>query len=265
MNLKTYEAKTFLRPMARGQTRPFLVEAQSCDDDAGDVFLVVKPRAGYANRPDAIYKEIFSTLLAGKLGVLTPTPAIVNLPEGLEFGAEDYPESKKMIQNSIGLNYATIFLGSGWKTWTNGANPQSLSQSSIQSSFCLDALVQNSDRKLDNPNLMWKGDQLVTLDFDRSYEYGNYSLQQIMVMLDVKQHALHSSLNVPRDELIGQELWNAWEEWRLENPTSKLFDNNLASTPLHNITESDLSNMLNYIRDFDSDPEKLFGYLTALI
>ena len=117
--LDTYEAITFHKRMARGMTKPFLVSA--VPDNSGDlVDLVVKPRAGYAGRQDAIYKEIFSTILAKELGVLTPTPVIVNLPEGLEFGAEDYPDSKAMIEQSYGLNYATVFLGNDWKTWTNG-------------------------------------------------------------------------------------------------------------------------------------------------
>ena len=48
--LKRYEAVTFRRPMQRGLTRPFLVSA--LPEEGGDAIdLVVKPRAGYGDRP----------------------------------------------------------------------------------------------------------------------------------------------------------------------------------------------------------------------
>lgn len=261
--LEKYEAVTFRKPMARGITKPFLVSA--VPESGGEtVDLVVKPRAGYADRQDAIYKEIFSTVLARKLGVFTPTSVIVNLPNGLEFGAEDYPESKAMIEQSYGLNYATVFLGSDWKTWTNGANPGSLRQEFIQSSFCFDALVQNADRKADNPNLMWKGDQLATLDFDRAFSYGGKQIKEVIPMLQVEQHVLCPQVKAVEGKLIGADLWDAWEEWHYSNSVESIVPNELLGDALKNIEDSDLSNMLRYLKEFKRSPETFFGYLTHL-
>jgi hypothetical protein len=261
--LEKYEALTFRMPMARGMTKPFLVSA--VPEGGGEaVDLVVKPRAGYADRQDAIYKEIFSAILARELGVFTPTSVIVNLPEGLEFGAEDYPDSKAMIEQSYGLNYATVFLGSDWKTWTNGANPSSLRQDSIQSSFCFDALVQNADRKVDNPNLMWKGDQLATLDFDRAFFYGGQQIKEVIPMLQVEQHVLCSHVKAVDGKLIGEDLWSSWEEWNYSNPLESMLKIDGLEAPLKNIDDSALSNMLQYLKEFDRDPETFFGYLTHL-
>jgi hypothetical protein len=244
-------------------TKPFLVSA--VPEGGGEVIdLVVKPRAGYADRQDAIYKEIFSTVLARELGVFTPQPVIVDLPIGLEFGAADYPASQAMIEQSYGLNYATVFLGSDWKTWTNGANPNSLDQETLQSSFCFDALVQNADRRVDNPNLLWKGDQLATLDFDRAFTYGGRPIKEVLPMLQVEQHVLCSLIQVGGEERVGTELWDAWEEWKYSNSLDDLTLNDGLEAPLKNITDSSLSNMLEYIIEFDRDPETFFGYITQL-
>lgn len=261
--LDKYEAITFLKPMERGMTKPFLVSA--IPDGGGEaVELVVKPRAGYADRQDAIYKELFSTVLARELGVFTPQPVIVNIPEGLEFGAADYPDSQAIIELSYGLNYATVFLGSDWKTWTNGANPSSLDQDMLQRSFCFDGLVQNADRRMDNPNLMWKGDQLATLDFDRAFFYGGKVIKEVIPMLQVEQHVLCKHVNRGEENHIGTSLWDAWEEFKYRNSVENLMSIDGIVPPLKNIEDSDLSNMLQYLNEFDRDPESFFGYLTYL-
>lgn len=261
--LEKYEALTFHKPMARGLTKPFLVSAIS--EQTGDTAdLVVKPRAGYANRQDAIYKEIFSTVLARELGLFTPEPVIVDIPEGLEFGAGDYPESKEMIEQSYGLNYATVFLGSDWKTWTNGANPSSIESDALESSFCFDALVQNTDRRADNPNLMWKGGELATLDFDKAFGYGEREMKEVIPMLMIQQHVLCKHFKGRGDERIGTALWDAWEEWKCSNSAEKLISNDGIEAPLKNIQDSALSSMLQYLKEFEDDPETFFGYLTQL-
>lgn len=260
--LETYEAIAFRKPMQRGLTKPFLVTGRHLETGE-EIELVVKPRAGYANRQDAIFKEIFSTLLARELGVLTPVPVIVEIPKGLEFGAEDYPDSKAMIEQSYGLNYTTVFLGNDWKTWTKGANPRGIDQEMIQSTFCLDALLQNMDRRQDNPNLLWKGDQLVTLDFDKAFAYRGRPMKEFMPMLGVKDHVLHPYLKaLAESELIGTELWEAWEEWTLANSPDTLIEGDANMPPLKNIDDADLSSVLDYLKTFSQDPEKFFQYLT---
>lgn len=56
MPLRRFTAVQFRRPMARGLNRPFLVLAQPEDGGERRV-VVVKSRAGYADRPEAMLKE----------------------------------------------------------------------------------------------------------------------------------------------------------------------------------------------------------------
>jgi hypothetical protein len=247
--------------MERGLTKPFLVSAEP--EGGGEaVDLVVKPRAGYSNRPDAICKEIFSTVLAKELGIDVPEPVLADIPKGLEFGAEDEPESKAMIEQSYGLNYATVHLGNGWKTWTQGANPRGLESDVIESAFAYDALVQNVDRKKDNPNLLWKGDRLVALDFDRAFAYLGRSVLEIMPMLMLKDHVLHSSLVVGNGTVVGNALWENWEGWRYSNQPEDLISGEANELPINNLADDDLPKMLEWLNSFSSDPEKFLQYIT---
>jgi len=55
MTIRRFTAVQFRSPMKRGLNRPFLVLAQP--EDGGErCAIVVKSRAGYADRPDAMLK-----------------------------------------------------------------------------------------------------------------------------------------------------------------------------------------------------------------
>jgi len=58
MPLPRYTALEFRRPMERGLTDPFLVIAEPVGGGSLEA-LVVKSRAGYRNRPEAMLREVF--------------------------------------------------------------------------------------------------------------------------------------------------------------------------------------------------------------
>ena len=110
MLLRRLSALQFRRPMDRGLNRPFLALAQP-EDGTERCAVVVKPRAGYADRPDAMLKELFSLLLAREVGLTAPEPVLVDLQVGFDWGAADFPEHAQLIRQSIGWNVGTIHLG----------------------------------------------------------------------------------------------------------------------------------------------------------
>ena len=83
MPLRRFTAYEFRRPMARGLNSPFLVIGRAADN--GDrCELVVKSRAGYATRPEAMVKELFALLLVRELGLTVPEPVLVELLPGFD-------------------------------------------------------------------------------------------------------------------------------------------------------------------------------------
>jgi hypothetical protein len=214
--------------MVRGLNLPFLVIGQPTEGGERRT-IVVKSRAGYANRPDAMLKELFALLLARELGLTAPEPVLVDLKEGIDWGAADLPEYADLIRRSLGWNVGTIHLGDAWKPWIQGSAPRSIPNEALETAYAFDAMVQNTDREADNPNLLWRNDELAVLDFDRAFaflrteERETRPWRKTLVCQNLDRHCLHSHLPaLVNEKILGQDLWDAFEGWWLGYPSGRL-------------------------------------------
>ena len=266
MTLRRFTAVQFRRPMERGLNRPFLVLAQPGDGGARCV-VVVKSRAGYADRPEAMLKELYALLLARELGLNAPEPVMVEIPAGLDWAAADFPEHADLIRQSTGWNVGTVHLGDAWKPWMQGSPPRSIPVATLETAYAFDAMVENPDREADNPNMLWRGDELAVLDFDKAFcflrtgEGDARPWRSALVRLNLKRHCLSSHLPERKDgEILGVALWDAFEAWCLGKPASGLSAAVSAGFPDPNL---DLKRIEDYLRKLATDPEDFFRYLTA--
>ena len=265
MHLRRFTAVQFRRKMERGLNRPFLVMGAS--QDGGERCpLVVKSRAGYADRPEAMLKELFALLLARELGLNAPEPVMVEIPEGLDWAAADHPEQADLIRRSLGWNVGTVHLGDAWKPWHKGIAPRSISVETLETAYAFDAMVENSDREAGNPNLLWRGDKLAVLDFDKAFGFLRINeddarpWRSTLVRLNLERHCLHSFLPERKeDEILGVPLWDAFEAWCLGRPAAGLSAAIAEEFPDPNL---DLKRIEDYFTKFASDPEDFFRYLT---
>ena len=230
----------------------------------------MKSHAGFQHRSELVVRELFSLLLARQLGLTTVEPVIVNLPEGLEFGASDYQDHKgvdyrKLITESYGLNFATVHLGSDWKQWLDTKPPKSIPAEDINAAFAFDALVQNTDRRQDNPNLLWRGEELALLDFDKSFSYlgvlndEKKPWRKALPMMQLSTHCLFAHLTQEPEKSLSDALWEAFEEWNLlygEDFLSELIQESLPSSSL------DFSALSSYFCKLSAGVDDFFGYLT---
>ena len=212
--------------MGRGLNRPFLVIGQSGEERET---LVVKSRAGYADRPDAMLKELFALLMARELGLNAPEPVLVELLPGFDFAAADHDGFPELIQQSHGWNVDTVHLGNDWKPWIQGSKPRSITDAMLEDAYTFDGMIQNSDREPDNPNMLWKGDKLAVLDFDKAFaflrteEAGDRPWRKTLVRQVLKRHCLHQHLpELSEGEVIGKALWAEFEEWWFKSPSGSI-------------------------------------------
>ncbi len=265
MTLRRFTAVQFRRSMDRGLNRPFLVIG--AEQDGGKRCpLVVKSRAGYADRPDAMLKELFALLLARELGLNAPEPVMVEIPAGLDWAAVEFREHAELIRQSIGWNVATVHLGDAWKPWNKGIAPRSIPVETLETAYAFDAMVENPDREADNPNLLWRGDELAVLDFDRVFcflrtgEGEARPWRNALGRLNLERHCLYSHLPESGDgEILGAFLWAAFEEWWLGKPAAGLSAAVLEGFPDPNL---DLKRIEGYLTKLATDPEDFFRYLT---
>lgn len=269
MALPRYVAIQFRRPMERGLNRPFLVLASiEGEDEGARTPLVVKSTAGFQNRPEFVVREVFALLLARHLGIRVPDQVLVRFPEGLEYGASEYPDYADLIRQSPGWNLATVHLGKSWKTWTNSTPPRGIAWEDLETAYCFDAMVQNTDREPENPNLLWKGKQLALIDFDKAFGYTR-TLQgdpqpwrKTLAQQNLPRHCLHRHLAVLDDGILrGKNLWESFVEWRLEAGSGTLSREIGAEPPDPGL---DLPLLESYLNCLENDTEDFFQYLTEL-
>lgn len=263
--LRRFTAVQFRRKMERGLNDPFLVIGQPSDGGERTP-IVVKSRAGYANRPEAMLREMFGLLLARELGLTAPEPVFVAIQDGFDFGAADFPAHAALIRQSIGWNVGTIHLGDAWKPWIQGSAPRSIPAGTLESAYAFDAMIQNSDRESDNPNMLWRGEELALLDFDKAFAFLRTEEQEdrpwrkTLVRQNLGRHCLYPHLPaLVKGKILGQDLWDTFEGWWLGQPSGRLSAE--ISTGLTD-QDLDLPRLEAYLKKLSAATDDFFGFLT---
>ena len=121
--------------------------------------------------PISFLCEFVAYHLADWLTIATPSPAIaIVTPEFVDTLPGSNP-AKAAFAKSLGPNFATSFLTPGYSTWpTNGPIPHDLFQTCVEM-FAFDVLLQNPDRRRDNPNMLWNGEEIYLYDHEMAFSF----------------------------------------------------------------------------------------------
>lgn len=168
--IQTVQAVQFHRFMGAGRSSPALC---GCDDQAGQHAgeFVVKLRGGMERGPAALVCELVASQIASYFGIAVPPPAFVSTDEAFAgLVAAMHPAKADRMKKSIGLNFGSRQL-SDVTTWpVDRAIPDAMWQTAV-SIFAFDALIQNPDRRFNNPNLFSRGDQIVVFDHELAFSF----------------------------------------------------------------------------------------------
>ncbi len=76
-----------------------------------------------------------------------------------------------LIRASVGLNFGSQLLSGGFRNWpVDQPVPLSMRQAASEV-FAFDALIQNPDRRYNNPNLLSRDDQIFVIDHDLAFSF----------------------------------------------------------------------------------------------
>lgn len=105
------------------------------------------------------------------MGLPTPEPAIIVLErELIDLIVDQSPARKAALNESVGLNFGTKHL-IGVSTWPiDKAIPEEHFVIACEI-FAFDALIQNPDRRYDNPNLFTRGDGFFVYDHEAAFSF----------------------------------------------------------------------------------------------
>jgi hypothetical protein len=151
--MQTYRAHRVVRADRGGSSWPVLIET-----DAG-VFYTKLRGAGQA--PASLVSEIIVGELADALELPVPARVLIDIPPAVPTDDRD-AELARLLHWSIGRNL-------GFQLLSNARSFRPMDLPHVDPELAsrivwLDGLVQNPDRRVKNPNLLWSHDQLWLID-----------------------------------------------------------------------------------------------------
>ncbi len=205
--METYRALRILRADHRGSSWPVLI-----DTDAGVFHTKLH---GGAQAPASLVAEIIVGALADTLGLNVPARVLIELRSDVPVD-DPHQELGDLLHRSVGLN-----LGFQYMSDVRSLHPRDVPRVDRELAskvVWLDGLVQNPDRTVKNPNLLWSRGALWLIDHGASlgfqhdwprvteqsprstgWQIGDHVLRSSATQLEVVDNALASRLH--RDEL----------------------------------------------------------------
>ena len=163
--------RTFNRTLNSRRTRPPILACEDANGESAGEF-VIKFRGGIETGVAGLACEVVASVLADELGLATPAPAIVEIDHKTAALIQKIaPTFATVVGNSVGLNFGSEILQSGFSSWPVGKSiPLGLRQAALEV-FAFDALIQNPDRKYSNPNLLSNGKELCLIDHELAFSF----------------------------------------------------------------------------------------------
>jgi len=155
--METYRALRVLHADPGGSSWPVLI-----DTDAG-VFHT-KLRAA-AQAPSSLVAEVIVGALADRLGLSVPARVLIDIPSDVPVD-DEHGELAQLLHRSVGWNL-------GFQHLSNVRSFLPIDVSRVDQELAskivwLDGLVQNPDRTVKNPNLLWSHGELWLIDHGAS-------------------------------------------------------------------------------------------------
>lgn len=255
------QAVSFLRVMSVGRTKPCLM---LCKDDTGaDYEVVVKMRAGLELKATGLICELLVTLLADDFDLPAPKPFLVDVEQGFHLAIRQ-PEIARLVENSVGLSFGSQRLPSGVGTWPKDKPVPAGLQPLAAEVFAFDVLTQNPDRRRDNPNLLWSGDEIYLCDHEQAFSF-------LAGVIGWQPPWTGQQLDFFRNHVFFQQLKGNAHNWnRLTGALEALTDGRLAeyldAVPNEWKTNNGTADRIaGYLRDARQHRTELFAAINHLL
>lgn len=156
------------RPAANGRTGPIL---GAIETDAGDeVEAFIKFSSGCDQGPVNLAREAIAACLAADLGLPVPRPWFVEVPPEI-LPAIANPEVAEKVGRSVSVAFGSTRVPPEFMVWTPGHRLSDGMRPVAASILLFDAIIQNSDRRSENPNCLVRGDDLRIIDHELAFAH----------------------------------------------------------------------------------------------
>jgi hypothetical protein len=155
--------------VSTGKTRPSRVVCQK--SDGSPVEVVAKFSAGCEEKEVSLAREVIAACLAGDLGLPTPEPFLVDVPPGFAQVVTDRSQAALIAQSSP-VAFGSSLVTGGYSVWNREMQITEATLPTASSIFVFDCLIQNVDRRDENPNCLVRGDNLRIFDHELAFTHG---------------------------------------------------------------------------------------------
>jgi hypothetical protein len=155
--MQTYRARRVLRADRRGSSWPVLV-----DTDAGVFYTKLR---GAAQAPASLIAEVIVGALAAAVGLAVPACVLIEIAPDI-LPEDPHEELVQLLQQSHGLNLGFQYLADARDF--RSTDSERVGADLASRIVWLDGLVQNPDRTVQNPNMLWSLGQLWLIDHGAS-------------------------------------------------------------------------------------------------
>jgi hypothetical protein len=209
--LKSWLARRYEDGSREGRTRPLFLRCalvtDSNDGSSSDSETFVVKGIGLPEiTPQCLFNEAVGNLIARRLGLEVPEVALILITE--EFVKAIEPQlSARGVRLEPGIGVGTRFIR-GLANVVPGYAPSGEELEQMALLYGFDLLVQNPDRRLDNPNCAVLDGKLVPFDFEMCFSFlmalGSHEPWELSAHGIGKSHLFHATLR-SRSSLV---------EWR---------------------------------------------------
>jgi hypothetical protein len=220
--IETIEAEQFYAFTQNGYSRPARLGCARADGSKVDVY--VKFRGGVEAREFGLVAELLCSLLASELGLNVPAPFIVHLSP--EFLAGVPKVAQDLVKRSLGLNFGSESAPAGFSLVPPEPRVPLALRPSAAEVFAFDVIVQNCDRKADNPNLLWDRSKIMLIDHERALGFIRANPAPSFSSLELDRyydHVFYSAVSPSDAEFsrLTDALGNLTDDW-LETVLGKI-------------------------------------------
>jgi hypothetical protein len=152
-----------------GKTRPSRIVCER--PDGTTVEVVAKFSAGCEEREAGLAREVIAACLASDLGLPLPEPFLVDVPREWADHVPD-PAQRARIKASSPVAFGSRQITGGYAVWHNEMRINEAMLPVAAAIFTFDPIIQNVDRRTDNPNCIVKGDQIRIFDHELAFTHG---------------------------------------------------------------------------------------------
>ncbi len=167
-SLPIIEAQDDIKTLSAGRNKPLLLRGM-CQNTFEKDDYVVKFKNSKEMSIESSARELLASFIALQLELSVPTPVLINISDGFVKtmkGKESYIDAL----NSIGINFGCRFMA-GYTDVVKNQTFTENQKSQLNEIFPFDIFISNSDRRIDKPNLLTDGSNILIFDHELAFGF----------------------------------------------------------------------------------------------